>query len=89
MGAYDPKLDKTSLPGLDAHRVMHPEMVVSKFTNSRTRSHDADDGDIRHGVVMARELILERDVPHPWGSGTNEGGGKKSAGERTASPNGW
>jgi hypothetical protein len=88
MGAYDPKLDETCLSGLDAHRVMHPEMVVSKFTNSRTRSYDVDQEAIHHGAVMTRESILERVAGHPWEDGAKGRGDGKSLGEGTASPNG-
>ena len=89
MGAYDPQPARTWLSALNAHRVMHPEMGDSDFTTSRTRSHEAEHGDIRHGAVMARESILERDVGHPWGNGANGLGDGKSPGEGATSPNGW
>jgi hypothetical protein len=69
MGAYDPGPDKTWLSTLDAHRVMHPDMVDADVTASRTRSHDADQNGLRHGSVMSREFILERKACNPWGGG--------------------
>jgi hypothetical protein len=89
MGAYDPDPVTTWLSALDAHRVMHPDMVHSDVTSSRTRSHDADHGDFRRGAVMARESILESDAGHPWEDGAKGRGDGKSLGEGTASPNGW
>ncbi len=89
LGAYDPDPAKTWLSALDAHRVMNPNSVDADFTTSRTRSHDADQGDIRHGAVMAREPTLDRDAEHPWGNGANGVGDGKSPEEGTASPNGW
>ena len=89
LGAYDPDPVKTWLSVLNAHRVMHPGTVDSDFTTSRTRSHETDDGDIRHEAVMARESILDRNADHPWVNGANGVGDGKSSGEGTASPNGW
>jgi hypothetical protein len=89
LGAYDPNPDKTLLSALNAHRAMHPDMVGADFTTSRTRSHDADQGDIRHEAVMARESILERNADVPWGNGANGLGDGNSPGEGIASPNGW
>jgi hypothetical protein len=89
MGAYDPDQVKTWLSALDAHRVMHPDMVDADFTTSRTRSHDADQGDIRHGAVMARESILDRNTDHPWVNGETGFGDGKSPGQGATSPNGW
>jgi hypothetical protein len=89
MGAYDPNPDKTLLSALNAHRVMHPGMVDADVTASRTRSHDADQGDIRHGAVMARQSIMEREGGHSWGDGAKGSGDGKSLGAGTASPNGW
>ena len=89
MGAYDPDPVKTWLSALDAHRVMHPDMGDSDFTTSRTRPHDADHGDIRHGAVMGSESILGRNAGHPWVNGANGVGDGKSPGEGTASLNGW
>jgi hypothetical protein len=81
MGAYDPDPVKTWLSALDAHRVMHPDMGDSDFTTSRTRSHEAEHGDIRHKAVMARESNLGRDADHPWGNGETGFGDGKSPGE--------
>ena len=89
MGAYDPDPDKTWLSALNARRVMHPDMVDADFTTSRTRSLGAADGDIHHGVVMARESILGSDACHPSGNGAKGRGDGNSPGEGTASPNGW
>lgn len=89
MGAYDPDPAKTWLSALDAHRVMHPDMVDADFSTSRTRSHDADQGDMRHGAVMGRESILGRNAGHPWENGETGFGDGKSPGEGAASPNGW
>jgi hypothetical protein len=89
MGAYDPEPKKTWLSALDAHRVMHPGMVESDFTTSRTWAHDADHGDVRNGAVMARESILGRNAVHPWVNGANGVGDEKSPGEGATSPNGW
>jgi hypothetical protein len=89
MGAYDPNPVKTWLSVLDAHRVMRPGMVDAEVTFSRTQSHDADHGDIRHGAVMARESIMEREGGHPWVNGENGVGDGKSLGDGGASPNGW
>jgi hypothetical protein len=86
LGAYDPDPAKTWLSALVAHRVMHPDMVNSDFTTSRTRSHEADRGDIRHGAVMAREIILEREEGHPWGDGAKGHGDRIFSGEGAASP---
>ena len=65
LGAYDPDPEKTLLSALNAHRVMHPDMVDADFTTSRTRPHETDHGDIRHGAVMGRESILGRNAGHP------------------------
>jgi hypothetical protein len=89
MGAYDSDPAKTLLSALDAHRVMHPDMVDADFTTSRTRPHETDHGDIRHGAVMGRESILGRNAGHPWVNGANGVGDGKSQGEGAASPNGW
>ena len=89
MGAYDPQPEKTWLSALDSLRVMHPDMVESDFTTSRTWAHDADHGDVRNGAVMARESISRTDVDHPWGNGANDRDDRNSTGEGTASPNGW
>jgi hypothetical protein len=89
LGAYDPDPVKTWLSALNAHRAMHPNTVSADFTTSLARSHVADHGDIRHGAVMARESILERDVDHPWEDGAKGRGDGKSPGEGIASPNGW
>jgi hypothetical protein len=89
MGAYDPDPVKTWLSALDAHRVMHPDMVDADVTPSRTRPHETDHGDIRHGAVMARESNLGRDVGFPWGNGETGFGDGKLPGEGAASPNGW
>jgi hypothetical protein len=89
MGAYDPEPGKTWISALNAHRVMHPDMVESSATDSRMRSHETDHGDTRHGAVMARESILEREGGNSWGEGGNDRGGGKSLGEGSASPNGW
>ncbi len=89
LGAYDPDPAKTLLSALDAHRVMHPDMVGADFTTSRTRSHDADQGDIRHEAVMARESVLGRDAFNPWGEDANDWGDRKSTEDEAASPNGW
>jgi len=89
MGAYDPDPAKTWLSVLNAHRVMHPDMGDWDFTTTCTRPHDADHGDIRHGAVMARESILERNACHPWGGGVDDTGDRKFPGEGAASPNGW
>jgi hypothetical protein len=89
MGAYDPKPQKTLLSALNAHRVMHPDMVDADATTSRTRPHEADQGDIRYGAVMARESILEREGGHSWGDGANGREVLKFQGDGTGSPNGW
>ena len=89
LGAYDPDPAKTCLSALDAHRVMHPDMVDADVTISRTRSHKADQECIRHEAVMARESILDRDAVHPWGNGANDRDDRNSTGEGTAFTNGW
>jgi hypothetical protein len=89
LGAYDPDPVKTWLSALDAHRMMHPDMVDAELTTSRTRSHDADHGDTRHGAVMARQSIMEREGSHTWGDSAKGRGDGKSLGEGSASPNGW
>ena len=89
IGAYDSDPAKTWLPALDAHRVMHPDMVSEDVLFARTRSHEADHGDIRHGAVMARDSLLGSKACHPWEEGVNDRGDGKSTGEGTASPNGW
>jgi hypothetical protein len=89
MGAYDPQPEETLLSALNAHRVMHPDMVHADVTLSRTRSQETDHGDIRHEAVMARESILDRNADHPWVNGANGVGDGKLPGEGTASPNGW
>ncbi|MEI8158652.1 MAG: hypothetical protein WCH60_17450, partial [Burkholderiales bacterium] len=89
LGAYDPQPEKTWLLALNAHRVMHPDMVYADVTSSRTRSHETDHGDIRHGAVMASETNLESKACNPWGNGANDRGDGNSPGEGTASPNGW
>ena len=89
LGAYDPQPDKSWLSALNAHRVMHPDMVDADVTTSRTRSHEADHGDIRHGAVMVAEPILESKACNPWGSGVNDRGDGDSPVERMASPNEW
>lgn len=89
MGAHDPDPAKTWLSALDAHRVMYPDMVDADFTTSRTRSHDADQGDIRHGAVMGRESILGRNAGHPWENGETSFGDGKAPRDGPASPNGW
>jgi hypothetical protein len=87
--SYDSDPAKTWQSALDAHRVMHPDMVHADVTTSRTLSHEADHGDIRHGAVMGRESILGRNAGHPWVNGANGVGDGKSPGEGTASLNGW
>jgi hypothetical protein len=89
MGAYDSDPAKTWLSALDAHRVTHPSSVDSDFTISRTRSHEAHQGDIRYGAVMVPESNLDSNTDHPWGNGETGFGDRKSTGEGTASPNGW
>ena len=89
MGAYDPDPVKTLLSALNAHRVMHPDMVESSATSSRTQSHNADHGDACGGAVMARQSIIKREGSHPWGSGANGVGDGKSLVEGGASPNRW
>ena len=89
LGAYDPDPVKTWLSVLNAHRVMHPDMGDSDFTTLRTRSHEADHGDIRHGAVMAPEPILGSKAFNPWGGGVIDPGDGKSPGEGAPSPNGW
>ena len=69
--------------------MMHPDMVDADFTSTCTRPHDADHEDIRHGAVMARESIMEREGGHSWGDGAKGSGDGKSLGEGSASPNGW
>jgi hypothetical protein len=81
VGAYDPQPVKTWLSALDAHRVMHPDMVESGATDSRMRSHETDHADTRHGAVMARESILGREGGHSWGDGANDCGDGKTPGE--------
>jgi hypothetical protein len=44
MGAYDQEPVKTWLSALDAHRVMHTDMVDADVTFLRTQGHDADQG---------------------------------------------
>ena len=89
LGAYDPDPVKTLLSVLNAHRVMHPDMVSADVLFSRTRSHETDHGDTRHGAVMARQSIMESEGGHSWGDGAKGSGDGKSLGEGTASPNGW
>jgi hypothetical protein len=89
LGAYDPQPENTWLSALNAHRAMHPNMVDADVTTSRTRSHEADHGDVRHGAVMASETNLESKVCNPWGCGVNDCGDGNSQGEGMASPNGW
>jgi hypothetical protein len=88
LGAYDPDSAKTLLSALNAHRVMHPDMVNSDFTTSRTWAHETDHRDIRHGAVMARESILGSKACNPWGGGVNDRGDRNFPGAGTGPPNG-
>ena len=89
MGAYDADPAKTWLSALNAHCAMHPDMIESDFTTLRARSHEADQGDIRHGAAMARESILDRNADHPWENGETSFVDGKSPWEGATSPNGW
>lgn len=74
---------------MEAHRELHPTMVVADANDTRTRPHEADLGDARHGAVMPLAPILEGKVCNPWGSGVNQPGGRNLRGGETAYPNGW
>ena len=89
LGAYDPEPKKTLLARLEAHRELHPTMVVADANDTRTRPHEADLGDARHGAVMPPAPILEGKTSNPWGGAANHLGGRNLRGSETPYPNGW